>query len=64
MKFPTILIFLFLFIQCSVKTKIAETNNENYKLDTLTYLDQSRNRKIPIAILKYLDITRPLLIIS
>ena len=50
MKFPTILIFLFLFIQCSVKTKIAETNNENYKLDTLTYLDQSRNRKIPIAI--------------
>ena len=44
MKFPSILIFLFLFIQCSVKTKIAETNNENYKLDTLTYLDQSTEK--------------------
>ena len=50
MKFPLILIAFFLFVQCSVKTKISENKTKDFKLDTLTYFDQSRNRKIPVAI--------------
>ena len=50
MKFPSILITIFLLVQCSVKTKISENSTKNFKFDTLTYFDQSRSRKIPVAI--------------
>lgn len=35
-------------IQCSVKNNA--NNKIDFKIDTLTYFDQSRNRKIPVAI--------------
>ena len=49
MKYLTFLFSIFLLIQCSL-TKNTESNSKNFKLDTLTYFDQVRIRKIPIAI--------------
>lgn len=50
MKYLPIILLSFLFIQCSVKTKIIEGHSENLKLDTLTYFDLARNRRVPVAI--------------
>ena len=50
MRYFAILLISFLFIQCSVKHKIDAGKSESFKVDTLTYFDQSRNRKIPVAI--------------
>lgn len=41
---------LLLFIECSVKKNFNESSSNNFKLDTLTYYDSARNRKIPVAI--------------
>lgn len=50
MKYLLILFSFSLVIQCNVKSKNNQNIEQNFKLDTLTYFDQSRNRKIPIAI--------------
>ncbi len=50
MRFVILFIIGLSFIQCSVKKSITNDKNLDFKLDTLTYLDQSRNRKIPVAI--------------
>ena len=50
MRYLTIIFFSFSLIQCSIKNKIEDGKSENFKVDTLTYFDQSRERKIPIAI--------------
>lgn len=43
--------FLFLlFFVFSCQSKKTTTENKSFKIDTLTYFDQSRNRKIPVAI--------------
>ncbi len=49
MRFIIVFIAGLFFIQCSMK---RSTVNEStgFKLDILTYIDQSRNRKIPVAI--------------
>ncbi|AZA83444.1 alpha/beta hydrolase [Chryseobacterium lactis] len=41
-----------LFIACSVKKNVTSSGNYQVKLDTLTLFDQSRNRRIPIAVYK------------
>lgn len=50
-------LFLFIFlsifsIQCSVQKNISSDTTGDFKCDTLTYFDQSRHRKIPVAIYK------------
>ncbi|WP_160138276.1 alpha/beta hydrolase family protein [Chryseobacterium sp. c4a] len=45
-----LLLSLPFLINCSAKKKIVSNIDYPIKLDTLTLLDQSRNRKIPIAI--------------
>ena len=50
MRYLTIVFFSFLLIQCSIKNKIEDGKSENFKVDTLTYFDQRRERKIPIAV--------------
>ena len=50
MRYLTIIFFSFLLIQCSIKNKIEDGKSENFKVDTLTYFDQRRERKIPIAV--------------
>lgn len=46
-----ILSFLFLsFLVFSCQSKKATTEKKSFKIDTLSYFDQSRNRKIPVAI--------------
>ena len=47
------LLFTFsLFASCLTNRKIANNQAYTFKLDTLTLLDQSRNREIPIAFYK------------
>ncbi|MGD1320547.1 alpha/beta hydrolase [Chryseobacterium sp. 2R14A] len=52
MKNILIIILSFVLIQCSSNKKAISSENEKlgFKLDTLSLFDQSRNRKIPIAI--------------
>jgi len=46
-----LLISILLFsVSCSSKKIIPNHSEKSFKIDTLTYFDQSRNRKIPIAI--------------
>ncbi|WP_241489136.1 alpha/beta hydrolase [Chryseobacterium indologenes] len=49
-RYLSFLILSFLFIQCSVKTGGIAVASADFEPDTLTYSDQSRGRKIPIAI--------------
>lgn len=39
-----------LMISCTIQKKNTESNDYEVKLDTLTFFDQNRNRKIPVAI--------------
>lgn len=48
MRFFILLIISLFCIQCS--TKKNANDKIDFKVDTLTYFDQSRNRKIPVAI--------------
>ncbi|AZB16664.1 alpha/beta hydrolase [Chryseobacterium indologenes] len=53
MKFKTTLFFLTTLpfvITCSVKTQAVSSEDYPVKLDTLTFFDQKRNRKIPVAV--------------
>lgn len=50
MRYLLFIILSFLFIQCSVKTGGIAVASADFEPDTLTYFDQSRDRKIPIAI--------------
>ncbi|MCW3170206.1 alpha/beta hydrolase [Chryseobacterium sp. 09-1422] len=52
MKHIFIIILGFAIIQCSTSKKVISSGNEKleFKLDTLSLFDKSRNRKIPIAI--------------
>jgi len=58
MKNILIIILSFVLIQCSSNKKAISSENEKlgFKLDTLSLFDQSRNRKIPIAIYQPKDI--------
>lgn len=47
-KFITLLVISFFVFSC--QSKKTTTENNSFKTDTLTYFDQSRNRKIPVAI--------------
>ncbi len=51
-KLSLLLSFVFLFTQCASNKKNAAVHKQvlSYKLDTLTLVDQSRNREIPVAI--------------
>ena len=55
MKYFLLLFSFLLVIQCAVKTKNNQNIEQNFKLDTLTYFDQTRNRKIPAAIYQPLN---------
>ncbi len=48
MRFFILLIISLFCIQCSIKKNAND--KIDFKVDTLTYFDQSRNRKIPVAI--------------
>jgi len=49
-NFFAVLFSIPLFItSCAVQNKHAESNDYEVKLDTLTFFDRSRNRKIPVA---------------
>lgn len=52
MKYLNVIILCLTIIQCSTIKKINSSDNQKfeYKIDTLTLNDQSRNRKVPIAI--------------
>ncbi|AZI56051.1 alpha/beta hydrolase [Epilithonimonas vandammei] len=50
MRYVILFIISLFFIQCSVKNNITAGKNLDFKLDTLTYFDKSRNRAIPVAI--------------
>jgi len=50
MRYLLFIILSLLFIQCSVKTGGIAVASADFEPDTLTYFDQSRDRKIPIAI--------------
>lgn len=58
MKHIFIIILSFTLIQCSTSKTVISSGNEKlgFKLDTLSLFDQSRNRKIPIAIYQPKDI--------
>lgn len=51
-KFSLLLSFVFLFTQCVGNKKAIADNKQvlDYKLDTFTIVDKSRNREIPVAI--------------
>jgi predicted esterase len=51
-----------LFTSCLTNKKIASNKTYSFKLDTLTLIDQSRNREIPIAFYKP-QIERPKIVI-
>lgn len=52
MKHIFIIILSLALVQCSSNSRVISSGNEKlgFKLDTLSLFDQSRNRKIPIAI--------------
>lgn len=50
MRFFLLIILSFIFVQCTVKNSAAVISTADFQPDTLTYFDQSRNRRIPIAI--------------
>lgn len=50
MKYLLLLFSFLLVIQCTVQTKNNQNIEQNFKIDTLMYFDQSRDRKIPVAI--------------
>lgn len=50
MRYSVFIILSFLFIQCSVRTSGIAVASADFEPDTLTYFDQSRSRKIPVAI--------------
>ncbi len=50
MKLLNILLLTFFLFSCSTAKKLSEHKNESLKIDVSTYFDQTRNRKIPIAI--------------
>ncbi|QWT87155.1 alpha/beta hydrolase [Chryseobacterium cucumeris] len=39
-----------LMMSCTIQKKNTESNDYEVRLDTLTFFDQSRNRKIPVAL--------------
>lgn len=39
-----------LIMSCTIQKKNTESNDYEVRLDTLTFFDQSRNRKIPVAL--------------
>lgn len=47
---PALLTVSVLMMSCTTQKKNTESNDYEVRLDTLTFFDQSRNRKIPVAL--------------
>jgi predicted esterase len=57
-----LLVVLSILTSCSTSNKVSGNQTYNFKLDTLSLFDQSRNREIPIAFYKP-NIDRPEIVI-